>query len=104
MKKNDSGVFGRGWRQPGLWLAMGLTLLPLPAMAPSWPWLTGANSLVANAQAWAAPIAVLVIMGLAILAMSRSMSWGTALSVMVAIVLLFGAPQVVTWVRGMFAV
>lgn len=89
---------------PGAWFALGLTVLPASVWAQGSPWLTGANSLVANLQAWAAPIAVLAIMFLAFLAMASRMSWGTALSVMVAIVLLFGAPQVVVWVRGMFAV
>ena len=95
--------FGQSLR-PGAWFALALTVLPASVLAQASPWLTGANSLVANLQAWAAPIAVLAIMFLAFLAMASRLSWGAALSVMVAVVLLFGAPQVVVWVRGMFAV
>ena len=103
VKQVSVSVPSRGWPVRA-WLALCLTVVPLPVWAQASPWLTGANSLVNNLQAWAAPIAVLAIMFLAFLAMASRMSWGTALSVMVAIVLLFGAPQVVVWVRGMFAV
>jgi type IV secretory pathway VirB2 component (pilin) len=36
--------------------------------------------------------------------MAGRMSWGPALFGIVGIAILFGAPQIVTWVRGMFAV
>lgn len=81
-----------------------LLLLPGLAFAQASPFLTGANSLVTNFVAWATPIAVLVVMALGILAMAGRMSWGPALFGIVGIAILFGAPQIVTWVRGMFAV
>jgi type IV secretory pathway VirB2 component (pilin) len=85
-------------------LGAGLALLPAPAFAQASPFLTGANSLVTNVLAWLTPIAILVLMALAIAAMANRISWAWPLSAMIGIVIAFGAPQIVTWVRGMFAV
>jgi type IV secretion system protein VirB2 len=38
------------------------------------------------------------------LAMANRMSWGWALGAILGISIGFGAPQIVTWVRGMFGV
>lgn len=102
MKSHWKSTLTRG-RIAMFTLASG-AMLPSAVLAQASPWLTGANSLVTNFQAWAVPIAVLLIMVLAFLFLSRSVSWGVAVSFMIAIVLLFGAPQIVAWVRGMFAV
>jgi type IV secretory pathway VirB2 component (pilin) len=85
-------------------LGAGLALLPAPAWAQASPFLTGANSLVTNIFAWLTPIAIIVLMALAIAAMANRISWAWPLSAMIGIVIAFGAPQIVTWVRGMFAV
>jgi type IV secretory pathway VirB2 component (pilin) len=81
-----------------------LLLVPGLALAQASPFLTGANSLVTNFVAWATPIAILVLMGIAILAMAGRMTVGTAVFAVLGIAILFGAPQIVTWARGMFAV
>jgi type IV secretion system protein VirB2 len=91
-------------RHPGLGWAISLTVLPVSAFAQASPWLTGANSLVTNLQAWALPLTILGIMVVALFAMAGNLQGRTALFMIVGIVLLFGAPQVVGWVRGMFAV
>ncbi len=83
---------------------VGLALASPPLLAQASPFLTGVNSLVTNVFAWLTPIAVLVLMGLAIAAMANRISWAWPLSAMIGIVIAFGAPQIVTWVRGMFAV
>ncbi len=67
--------FGQS-RRPGAWFALSLTVLPASVLAQASPWLTGANSLVDNLQAWAAPIAVLAIMFLAFLAMASRIVLG----------------------------
>ena len=85
-------------------VCVALTLLPAPAWAQASPFLTGANSLVTNVLAWLTPIAILVLMALAIAAMANRISWAWPMSAMIGIVIAFGAPQIVTWVRGMFAV
>ena len=86
-----------------VWLGV-VALMPVVAFAQASPFLVGANSMVANLQAWLAPLAVLLMIVLAFFAMSNRLSWSWALSLMLGIVLGFGAPQIVGWVRGMAGV
>ena len=81
-----------------------LLLAPALAFAQASPFLTGANSLVTNFVAWATPIAILVVMGIAAFWMAGRITAGSAIGAIVGIAVLFGAPQIVTWVRGMFGV
>ena len=74
------------------------------AMAQSSPFLSGATSLQANILAWLTPVAIILVMVLGGLAMANRMSWGWALGAILGISIGFGAPQIVTWVRGMFGV
>jgi type IV secretion system protein VirB2 len=78
-------------------------LLPLTAFAQS-PFLTGATALQTNILAWLTPIAVILVMVLGAMAMANRMSWGWCLAAILGIAIAFGAPQIVTWVRGMFGV
>jgi type IV secretion system protein VirB2 len=79
-------------------------------MWPGWvfaqasPFLTGANSLQTNILAWATPIAVILVMVLGIMAMANRISWGWPIAALLGIAVVFGAPQLVTWTRGMFGV
>lgn len=68
------------------------------------PFDTGANSLVDFALAIATPIAILVVIGVAIAAAVGRISWGWVIGCIVGIAAIFGAPQIVTWIRDMFAV
>jgi type IV secretion system protein VirB2 len=43
-------------------------------------------------------------MALGAMAMANRISWGWCLAAILGIAIAFGAPQIVTWVRGMFAV
>jgi type IV secretion system protein VirB2 len=74
------------------------------ALAQASPFLTGATSLQSNILAWATPIAVILVMALGIMAMANRISWGWPMAAMVGIAVVFGAPQMVTWIRGMFGV
>ena len=86
-------------------LALAMVLAtPGLALAQSSPFLTGANSLQTNILAWATPIAVILIMALGIMAMANRISWGWPIAAIVGIAIIFGAPQIVGWVRGMFGV
>jgi type IV secretion system protein VirB2 len=38
------------------------------------------------------------------MAMANRLSWGWCLAAILGIAIAFGAPQIVTWVRGMFGV
>jgi len=68
------------------------------------PFLTGATALQANLLAWLTPIAVILVMALGAMAMANRLSWGWCIGAVVGIAIAFGAPQIVTWVRGMFGV
>jgi type IV secretion system protein VirB2 len=85
------------WSLPAL-------ILPGVAAAQASPFLTGATALQSNILAWLTPIAVILIMVLGAMAMANRMSWGWCLGAVLGIAIAFGAPQIVTWVRGMFGV
>jgi type IV secretion system protein VirB2 len=79
-------------------------LLPQLAFAQASPFLTGANSLQTNILAWLTPVAIILVMVLGGMAMANRISWGWAIGAVIGIAIAFGAPQIVTWVRGMFGV
>ena len=83
-----------------------LMMLAIPeiSLAQQSPFLTGAESLQSNILAWATPIAVILVMVLGFMAMSNRISWGWPIGAIIGIAVIFGAPQIVTWIRGMFAV
>src|SRR3984957_1543492 len=81
-----------------------LLVLPQLACAQASPFLTGANSLQTNILAWLTPVAIILIMVLGGMAMANRMSWGWCIGAVIGIAIGFGAPQIVTWVRGMFGV
>jgi type IV secretion system protein VirB2 len=68
------------------------------------PFLTGASALQTNILAWLTPVAIILVMVLGGMAMANRISWGWAIAAVLGIAISFGAPQIVTWVRGMFAV
>jgi type IV secretion system protein VirB2 len=72
--------------------------------AQSSPFMTGATALQSNILAWLTPIAIILVMVLGAMAMAARMSWGWCIGAIVGIAMAFGAPQIVTWVRGMFGV
>lgn len=74
------------------------------ALAQASPFLTGATSLQTNILAWLTPVAIILIMVLGAMAMANRISWGWCLAAILGIAIAFGAPQIVTWVRGMFGV
>jgi type IV secretion system protein VirB2 len=79
-------------------------LLPGVVLAQASPFMTGATALQTNILAWLTPVAVILIMVLGAMAMANRLSWGWALTAILGISIAFGAPQIVTWVRGMFGV
>ncbi len=79
-------------------------LLPELLQAQASPFMTGATALQSNILAWLTPIAVILVMALGAMAMANRMSWGWCLGAILGIAIAFGAPQIVSWVRGMFGV
>jgi type IV secretion system protein VirB2 len=87
--------------------ALGLSVgggLPSLAWAQASPFLTGASALQTNILAWLTPVAIILVMILGGMAMANRVSWGWCLTAILGIAIAFGAPQIVTWVRGMFGV
>lgn len=81
-----------------------LVAAPALAFAQASPFMTGATALQTNILAWLTPIAIILVMGLGAMAMAGRMAWGWCLGAILGIAIAFGAPQIVTWVRGMFGV
>ena len=84
--------------------ASGFLGLPGLALAQCSPFRTGATALQTNILAWLTPIAIILVMVLGAMAMAARMSWGWCIGAILGIAMAFGAPQIVTWVRGMFGV
>jgi len=88
-----------------IWLfSLMSALLPTVTWAQASPFDTGANSLVTFALTIATPIAVLIVIGLAIAAAVGKISWGWVIGALVGIAAIFGAPQIVAWIRALFGV
>jgi type IV secretion system protein VirB2 len=74
------------------------------AWAQASPFSTGAGAFQGSFLAILTPVAVIAVMGLGAAAWFNRISWAWAITGVAGIVMVFGAPQIVTWVRGMFGV
>jgi type IV secretion system protein VirB2 len=94
------------WSATALHLLMLASILGAPDLAfaqtTTSPFMTGATSLQSNILAWLTPIAIILVMVAGGLAMAGRASWGWFIGLIIGIPIAFGAPQIVTWVRGMF--
>jgi type IV secretion system protein VirB2 len=81
-----------------------VSITPELALAQASPFMTGATALQTNILAWLTPVAIILVMVLGSMAMANRMSWGWCIGAILGIAIAFGAPQIVTWVRGMFGV
>jgi type IV secretion system protein VirB2 len=89
---------------PSLPVLVAALWAPGLCLAQASPFMTGASALQTNILAWLTPIAIILIMILGGMAMANRMSWGWCIGAILGIAIAFGAPQIVTWVRGMFGV
>jgi type IV secretion system protein VirB2 len=101
MKRRGTALTRTGFRVGFPVLALAL---PSLAIAQASPFDTGANSLVNFALTIATPIAILIVIALAIAAAVGRISWGWVIGAIVGIAAIFGAPQIVAWIRSMFGV
>ena len=85
-------------------LATATFCIPELVFAQNSPFLTGATALQTNILAWLTPIAVILVMVLGAMAMANRISWGWCIAAILGIAIAFGAPQIVSWIRGMFGV
>jgi type IV secretion system protein VirB2 len=76
-----------------------LALAAAPAFAQTSPFSTGATAFQTDLLTTLTPVAVIAVMGLGVAAWFNRISWGWALGGAMGILLVFGAPQVVTWIR-----
>jgi len=81
-----------------------ILVLPSTAFAQASPFDTGASSLVSFALTIATPIAILIVIGLAIAAAVGRIAWGWVIGAIIGIAAIFGSPQIVAWIRSMFGV
>jgi type IV secretion system protein VirB2 len=86
------------------WGCAVVLVAPAGAFAQASPFNTGANSLVSFAFTIATPIAVLIVIGLAIAAAVGKISWGWVIGAIVGIAAIFGSQQIVAWIRQLFGV
>lgn len=86
------------------WPSAALLAMPTLCQAQESPFLTGATSLQTNILAWMTPVAIILVMVLGGMAMANRMSWAWCLCAILGIAIVFGAPQIVTWVRSLFGV
>jgi type IV secretion system protein VirB2 len=84
-------------------LLAGVTASPM-ACAQASPFSAGATALQTNLLTILAPIAVIAVMVLGVAAWFNKISWAWMVGGVAGIVLVFGAPQVVAWVRALFGV
>ncbi|MGA3158637.1 MAG: TrbC/VirB2 family protein [Steroidobacteraceae bacterium] len=89
-----------------------LTPLLVPALLLPWhevwaqasPFQTGATALQSNLLTLLTPVAVILVIALGVMAMVNRISWGWCIAAITGIAIAFGAPQMVSWIRGMFGV
>jgi type IV secretory pathway VirB2 component (pilin) len=94
---------GTRWGSQGAW-GLVLALAAGEAAAQASPFSTGAASFQGSFLAILTPVAVIAVMALGAAAWMNRISWGWAITGVAGIVLVFGAPQIVAWIRGMFGV
>jgi len=68
------------------------------------PFSTGAQSLVTSLTTLLTPVAIVLVMALGVTAAAGQISWGWPIGVLVGIGVIFAAPSVVTWAKGLFGV
>ena len=93
-------------RHVAVWISSlaAIPVLPSIAFAQASPFDTGASSLVSFALTIATPIAILIVIGLAIAAAVGRIAWGWVIGAIIGIAAIFGSPQIVAWIRSMFGV
>jgi len=81
-----------------------LLAFPTLSLAQISPFQTGATALQTSLLTLLTPVAVILVIGLGIMAMANRIAWGWVIGAIAGIAIAFGAPQIVSWIRGMFGV
>jgi len=102
--RNATGVFKDAVRAVVMALALWMPALVWAQVAGGGPFSTGAANFQSNLLTILAPIAVIGVMVIGVAAWFNKISWGWAAAAAGGLVLVFGAPQIVAWIRGMAGV
>jgi type IV secretion system protein VirB2 len=89
---------------PRIALASFLAFSSATVLAQTSPFSTGATAFQTNFLTILTPVAVIAVMTLGVAAWFNRISWSWAAGGALGILLVFGAPQVVSWVRGLAGV
>ncbi len=84
-----------------------LAFVPETALAQAaggGPFAAGAASFQTNLLTILTPIAVIAVMVLGVAAWFNKISWWWCAAAAMGLILVFGAPQIVAWIRGMAGV
>lgn len=86
-----------------------LALAALFALAPEFafagsPFATGAQATQQQLTSILTPIAAVAVMVSGAMAWFGRLSWWWMVAVVIGTVLVFGGPQIVSWIRGLFGV
>jgi type IV secretion system protein VirB2 len=81
-----------------------LSCLGTQVFAQTSPFATGATAFQSNFLTILTPVAVIAVMALGVAAWFNRISWNWAAGGAIGILLVFGAPQIVAWVRGLAGV
>jgi type IV secretion system protein VirB2 len=85
--------------------AFALLCVAMPELAfAGSPFATGATAAQTNILTILTPVAVIAVMVAGVMAWFGKISWWWLVGVIIGIVLVFGGPQIVAWIRGMFGV
>ncbi|MEJ8851876.1 TrbC/VirB2 family protein [Variovorax rhizosphaerae] len=87
------------------WKGLALLVLVLPGIALAGsPFATGANATQSQLVSILTPLAAVAVMVSGVMAWFGRVSWWWMVGVVLGTVLVFGGPQIVSWIRGMFGV
>jgi len=81
-----------------------LSCVATAVFAQTSPFATGATAFQSNFLTILTPVAVIAVMALGVAAWFNRISWNWAAGGAIGILLVFGAPQIVAWVRGLAGV
>ena len=88
----------------GLLLIAVLAATPAEVAMAGSPFATGANATQQQLVAILTPLAAVAVMVSGAMAWFGRLSWWWMVAVVIGTVLVFGGPQIVSWIRGLFGV
>ncbi|MDP9894891.1 type IV secretion system protein VirB2 [Variovorax boronicumulans] len=88
----------------GCVLIASLAVAPVGAAWAGSPFATGANATQQQLVAILTPLAAVAVMVSGAMAWFGRLSWWWMVAVVIGTVLVFGGPQIVSWIRGLFGV